>query len=130
MLVGAAYAGWRWYRSRVPESSAGEDWQPQPFPYPPMPRDTDRVGDEHPHVHVPAEVVPGGGPEIGEESTTLAPWMDPIEGTCPASHPVKAKLSSGIYHSPGSSSYERTRPDRCYLDGESAEADGLRAPKR
>ncbi|MCZ7536879.1 MAG: hypothetical protein M5T61_13910 [Acidimicrobiia bacterium] len=60
----------------------------------------------------------------------MAPSMDPIDGTCPASHPVKAKLSSGIFHVPGGSSYERTKPDRCYVDADSAEADGLRPAKR
>jgi hypothetical protein len=46
------------------------------------------------------------------------------------SHPVKAKLSSGIYHLPGGQNYERTKPDRCYVDAAAAEADGLRAAKR
>ena len=44
--------------------------------------------------------------------------------------PVKAKLASGIYHVPGGGNYDRTKPDRCYVDAEAAEADGLRAAKR
>ena len=51
------------------------------------------------------------------------------DGSCPASHPVKAKLASGIYHEPGGGNYERTKADRCYLDRTAAEADGLRAAK-
>ena len=60
----------------------------------------------------------------------LAPWVDPIDGACPASHPVKAKLSSKIFHLPGMANYERTNPDRCYLGSAEAEADGLRPAKR
>jgi hypothetical protein len=43
---------------------------------------------------------------------------------------VKAKLSSKIFHLPGMSMYDRTRPDRCYAGAAEAEADGLRAAKR
>ena len=32
--------------------------------------------------------------------------------------PVKAKLASGIYHVPGGGNYERTKPDRCYVDAD------------
>jgi hypothetical protein len=42
---------------------------------------------------------------------------------------VKAKLSSGIFHVPGGMNYERTRPDRCYVDSAAAERDGLRRSK-
>ena len=31
--------------------------------------------------------------------------------------------------SPGGMNYDRTKPDRCYLDGAAAERDGLRAAK-
>lgn len=59
------------------------------------------------------------------------PWVDPEgDGTCPGSHPVKAKLSSKIFHLPGGFNYPRTRPDRCYIDAAAAEADGLRPSKR
>jgi hypothetical protein len=51
------------------------------------------------------------------------------DGTCPVSHPIKAKLASGIYHVPGGANYERTKPDRCYADEAAAVADGLRRSK-
>jgi len=57
-------------------------------------------------------------------------WVEPDGGVCPTSHPVKAKLSSMIFHVPGGLSYDRTRPDRCYRDEDTAEADGLRPAKR
>ncbi len=49
---------------------------------------------------------------------------------CPNSHPVKAKLTSKIFHLPGMLNYERTNPDRCYADEGKATADGLRPAKR
>ena len=52
------------------------------------------------------------------------------DGECPAGFPIKAKMSSKIFHSPGQLNYDRTRPDRCYVDAAAAEADGLRAAKR
>jgi hypothetical protein len=60
----------------------------------------------------------------------IDPWVEPVEGACPSSHPVKAKLSSRIFHVPGGANYPRTQPDRCYLDPAAAEADGLRPAKR
>ncbi|MDP1818737.1 MAG: hypothetical protein Q8K58_02445 [Acidimicrobiales bacterium] len=59
-----------------------------------------------------------------------SPWVEPVGGECPDTHPVKAKLASKIFHLPGMLNYDRTRPDRCYLDASSAEADGLRPAKR
>jgi hypothetical protein len=99
LLAGLAYAIWRRLPTR-PETSP--HWEPQPFPFPPRPT-----------------------VEAAE-----APWVDPAEsGACPAHHPVKAKLTSGIFHVPGGANYARTQADRCYLSPEAAEADGLRPSK-
>lgn len=69
--------------------------------------------------------------EDGEARTDAPSWLEPGEdGACPSSHPVKAKMSSGIYHLPGMLAYERTVADRCYPDEAAAEADGLRKAKR
>lgn len=57
-------------------------------------------------------------------------WVEPVGGICPPSHPVKAKLSSLIYHLPGMVAYERTRANRCYTDAAAAEADGFFRAKR
>ncbi len=57
-------------------------------------------------------------------------WVEPVGGSCPTSYPVKASLSSGIFHVVGGLFYERTRPDRCYRDEAAATADGLRQAKR
>ena len=100
LLAGAAYAIWRRLAAQAPSTGAG--WQPQPFPFPPQPA-----------------------------ADTTSPWVEPADsGACPAHHPVKAKLASGIYHEPGGANYARTQADRCYLSAEAAETDGLRASKR
>ena len=57
-------------------------------------------------------------------------WVEPVDDEAPGSHPVKAKLSSMLYHLPGMAAYKRTRPDRCYADAEAAEADGFTRAKR
>lgn len=64
------------------------------------------------------------------ESTPAAPWVDPTDGECPGTHPIKGKLASKIFHVPGGFNYPRTKPDRCYIDAPAAEADGLRPSKR
>ncbi|MEN3272956.1 MAG: hypothetical protein V7636_1717 [Actinomycetota bacterium] len=68
-------------------------------------------------------------PPVALQRQTEA-WVDPVDADCPPTHPVKAKLSSGIFHVPGGAMYARTKPDRCYLDAAAAEADGLRPAKR
>jgi hypothetical protein len=102
IIGGLAYAGWKAWRTRVPARPQGPEWSAAPFPFPPVPR----------------------------PASTPRSWVDPdADGSCPVTHPVKAKLSSGIYHLPGGASYERTKPDRCYVDAAAAEADGLRQSK-
>lgn len=74
---------------------------------------------------------PDGVPVADAPPAANASWVEPTaEGSCPAGHPVKAKMTSKIFHSPGQLNYDRTTPDRCYVDAAAAEADGLRAAKR
>jgi hypothetical protein len=71
----------------------------------------------------------GATADTTSEATTA--WVEPeAGGACPATHPVKVKLASGIFHVPGGLAYERTAPDRCYRDAAAAEADGFRPSKR
>src|SRR4051794_36369108 len=100
-LAGLASATGRFVASRS-QGSGRPAFEAQPFPMPPRP--------------VVAELPAAIGPDA--------------DGTCPVSHPIKGKLSTGIYHRPGAFAYERTHADRCYRDDEAAEADGLRAAKR
>jgi hypothetical protein len=102
-IAGLAYATWRALAART-AASDGPAYEVQPFPMPPRP--------------VTARPVP-----------TVAVDPDPAGG-CPITHPIKGKLSTGIYHRPGAFAYDRTRADRCYRDDDAAEADGLRAAKR
>jgi hypothetical protein len=104
VLAGLLYAFWRALEQRAQESPV--QWKPQPFPMPPEP--------------IPTVTAPDSADA----------WVEPVDGTCPTSHPVKAKLASGIFHVPGGALYDRTSPDRCYADASAAESDGLRASKR
>jgi hypothetical protein len=102
-LVAVCIALWKAWGPGTRTTSRDGEWDNAPFPLQPVP---DAVVVVRP-----------------------APWIEPVDGACPASHPIKAKLSSGIYHSPGGMNYERTHPDRCYVDGTAAEHDGLRSAK-
>jgi hypothetical protein len=83
-------------------------------PAPPSASPTAPPTPATPHVPVPTQ-----------------PWVAPeADGSCPPSYPIKAKLSSRIFHVPGGALYDRTVPDRCYASPVAAEADGLRPSKR
>jgi hypothetical protein len=74
---------------------------------------------------------PVEAPIVPEPDPVAEAWVEPAgDGSCPDGYPVKAKLSSKIFHVPEGALYERTEPDRCYASPEAAEADGLRASKR
>jgi hypothetical protein len=108
LLGGLAFTLWRAFVKRAAERESA------PFPFPPVPRS---------HAPRPNHS-PNGSPN------TSGAWTEPnADGSCPPNHPVKAKLSSGIFHVPGGLNYERTHADRCYVDEASAEADGLRPSK-
>ena len=113
VVAGIAYALWRVLdeRSRASELT----WTAQPFPSPPKPeiREPSAAPAAAPRAEAPVEA-----------------WIDPVGDACPTTHPLKAKLASGIYHEPGGQMYDRTMPDRCYRDADAAIADGLRASKR
>jgi hypothetical protein len=115
-LAAMGYAMWRAYERR--KVNTGVNWDPQPFPYPPQP-----------HTDAPSETEPAPAPAAAATAGESG-WIEPNDGACPASHPVKAKVTSGIFHVPGGSNYARTNPDRCYPSPEAAESDGLRPAKR
>lgn len=57
-------------------------------------------------------------------------WVEAQGNVCPPTHPVKAKMASRLFHLPGMFAYDRTRPDRCYLDAPTAIKDGFNSAKR
>jgi hypothetical protein len=118
LIAGGAYAIYRYLASRAPDTG-GVTFETSPFPGLPRP--------------VPRTAAPGSAPAAVATTpvpSEPSPWVEPDGGSCPASHPIKAKLTSGIYHEPGGGNYDRTRAERCYVDTDAAIADGLRAPKR
>lgn len=64
------------------------------------------------------------------DGDTEQTWVEPTDGECPESHPIKGNADSMIFHVPGGMSYERTIPERCYASAADAEADGFRQAKR
>jgi hypothetical protein len=113
VVAGVVYAAWRTYHARVAAAPRTEgSWEAAPFPFPPIPR-------------------PAPAPPSHANATIAASSdaVDAVDGVCPTSHPVKGKLASGIFHEPGGRNYERTRADRCYIDADAAESDGLRPSK-
>jgi hypothetical protein len=125
VVAGALYAAWRAYRARLPTPAAESSWAPAPFPFPPIPRPSSA-----PPVSADRDLERSHVERSHVERSDVEGSTEPVEGTCPASHPVKGKLTSGIYHLPGGLNYERTRADRCYVDAAAAESDGLRPAKR
>jgi hypothetical protein len=69
-------------------------------------------------------------PPTPAPTAPIAAWVNPVDRACPPTHPIKAKVSSNIFHTPGGANYERTVPDRCYRDEAAAEADGFVKSKR
>ena len=69
---------------------------------------------------------PSKRPAPANTSDGSAAWVVP-NGTAEVlqTHPVKAKLSSRVYRTPGMPMYDRTVADRCYPTVEAAEADGF-----
>lgn len=98
-LVGAGCAAYVVWRRE--QSPAGADSPPEwpPFPVPTAPPNTVRA------------------------------WVEPTDGTCPATHPIKLNENSGIFHVPDGRFYDRTKADRCYASADDAMADGYRQAK-
>ena len=117
MLAAAGYAMWRAYERRKVDTRRHLGPAAVPVPAAAAHRRSER-GHAAPSSTPAAETVAETG------------WIEPDAGACPTSHPVKAKLASGIFHVPGGANYDRTKPDRCYSSAEAAETDGLRPAKR
>jgi hypothetical protein len=145
LLAGLAIALVKMFGSRQDHAADGAHLSDEPWPRltadpavpvpprvalvpdPAAPASTAPVVEEA--VVVP--VAPAPAPAApAKKKPLVAKWVEPKGDVCPTSHPVKAKLSSKIFHLPGMLNYERTKPDRCYRDAPAAEADGLRPAKR
>lgn len=131
VLGGAVIAAYRYFQSRqaapppVAEPQAVV-FTPTPAPAPAATVEPEPVAEEAPLP--PPAAKPKATPR--PKKVALPASVDPSDGVCPDSHPVKGKLASGLFHVPGGFAYARTKPDRCYVDVAAAEADGLRPSKR
>jgi len=114
-IVSVAIAILRRVRGSRPEVTGSARWKPLGDATPPP----ERTG--------PVKFAEEAPPAADSSSVS---WVEPVDGTCPASHPIKGNANSGIFHVPGGGSYERTVPERCYASPSDAEADGFRPAKR
>lgn len=128
LLAGGAYAAWRFLAARAPDTG-GVTFETSPFPGPPRPIPKPTTPAAAPVAPAIANPETNGAAEHNGNGASGS-WVEPDGGSCPLTHPIKAKLSSGIFHEPGGGNYERIRAERCYVDPDAAIADGLRAPKR
>lgn len=71
-----------------------------------------------------------GGSTGHGENAGLPSMVPSDQGSCPESHPVKANPSSRIYHLPHHRMYQRLTNAVCYIDEQTAEAEGYRASKQ
>ena len=78
----------------------------------------------------PAKAVDTDPKPVVAEADADGGWVEPVDGVCPASHPIKGNAQSKIFHVPEGASYNRTVAERCYASAEAAAADGFRAAKR
>jgi hypothetical protein len=109
----------------------GPEQLPSPEAWPPL----EATGEASlsPRLGRSADGVGVAGPPAVEEAAASpgSAWLAPDEsGSCPTSHPVKAKRSTRLYREPGTPAYDRARPDRCYSSAAAAEADGFTRAKR
>lgn len=96
----------------------GPEPEPGSEPWPPV---RESAATSTTPAPTPATEPPAGSPA----------WVEPNgTGDAPASHPIKAKVSSKVYREPGMAGYESSKPDRCYGTAEAAEADGFTRAKR
>ena len=71
-----------------------------------------------------------------EQPPTGQLGVAPVDAwTCPNTHPIKGNFTTYtgercIYHIPGGSYYQKTKPERCYLTEEEAKQGGCRRSKR
>lgn len=117
-------------RNGTDDPNSGDPWPPMADP---RPAASGRANPPAPPAERPA---PAGDPlataahRPAEPVTATKGWVDPIDGVCPLSHPVKVNIDSGVYHLAGGLSYERVQAERCYRSPEAAEADGFRRAER
>jgi hypothetical protein len=76
---------------------------------------------------------PTGSTEPSASPTATAPVTGsgpqaPVEGSCPASAPIKA-TKTGIYHLPGDPYYVRSNAVQCFATPKAAQAAGFRASR-
>lgn len=123
-LAAFAYGLLRSTRAQTAPASTGTaSWPPLTDAPPPTPR-------SGPVRFTAAAGEDTDSPQGDDDAPADRTWIEPVDGGCPDSHPIKGNADSMIFHVPGGRSYERTAAERCYCTAADAEADGFRQAKR
>ena len=88
------------------------------------------LADDAQRAATPVKAVETDPKPVVADAAADGGWVEPVDGACPASHPIKGNAQSKIFHVPEGASYSRTVPERCYASADAAEADGFRPAKR
>ena len=134
LLAGGGYAAWTAWQRRNETVPSAPEWPPlQPATTPAATgTEAPAVSDTAASTASQVEGDGAGSAPVEEGIGDAAPvpdWVEPVDGTCPVSHPIKANDNSKIFHLPGGRFYDRTAPERCYATEDAAVRDGYRAAK-
>jgi len=70
-------------------------------------------------------------PEPAAPIPSATASADPLpDGSCPPEFPIKGNATSGIYHTRGKQSYNKTKAEACFARPSDAEDAGFRAAKK
>lgn len=136
LLGGAGFAVWTaWQRKNEPAAPGPAEWPPLSTSDSSRGSTSDTPADaSFADLGSAGAAAADTGSDSGDDDTDTGSagdgrWVEPTDGACPLSHPVKANDNSGIFHLPGGRFYDRTGAERCYATAEDAEADGYRRAK-
>lgn len=137
LLAGGGYAAWTAWQRRNETVPSAPEWPPMQ-PAAAAPPSTTTEATEAPVATATATSASQAEVEADEpapaeegigDAAPVPDWVEPVDGTCPVSHPIKANDNSKIFHLPGGRFYDRTAPERCYATEDAAVRDGYRAAK-
>jgi hypothetical protein len=111
--------------ARYLQQQRAKSTDPAPTPWPSVPSAIDDATPD-PTVNPVEDTDPVEDVEVDKGTS----WVEPCDGSCPETHPIKVKLRSKLFHRPGMAAYQRTNADRCYRSAEDAIEDGFRASSR
>jgi hypothetical protein len=127
-VVWALHKSGLWPGAETVNPPSRDPWTPVVAPEPPAVQPTQQAPTIVKRTAAAVNTAPATVARVDEPPARA--WVEGSGTLCPHTHPIKAKLSSHIFHLPGMLAYDRTRPDRCYATEDAAEGDGFTKAKR